>query len=308
MGCTIMAAGFVYFINPYNIVPGGVYGVSIVLHNLFPSIQVGTFGYMFDVPLLILSMVLLGAKLGTRTIVAALITPFIMNFLSYIGYPNEEALHALDPSLLVGGLLDMTDHLLLTSIIGASLIGIGEGLVVRNQATTGGSDIVAMILQKYAHIRFSTGILMVDAVVVGFGLVVIGFGIGSADDVAQPSFYLSFYSLIAIFVTSRVLARVINGEKNDKLIFVISDKELPLLHKYILEDLDRTATHIKSSGLYTKAEKQMLFLVVSYKEVAGLKAMIKEADPNAFVVVTDAYDAFGEGWKELPSRNEVQPE
>ncbi len=308
LGCTIMAAGFVYFINPYNIVPGGVYGVSIVLHNLFPSIQVGTFGYMFDVPLLILSMVLLGAKLGTRTIVAALITPFIMNFLSYIGYPNEEALHALDPSLLVGGLLDMTDHLLLTSIIGASLIGIGEGLVVRNQATTGGSDIVAMILQKYAHIRFSTGILMVDAVVVGFGLVVIGFGIGSADDVAQPSFYLSFYSLIAIFVTSRVLARVINGEKNDKLIFVISDKELPLLHKYILEDLDRTATHIKSSGLYTKAEKQMLFLVVSYKEVAGLKAMIKEADPNAFVVVTDAYDAFGEGWKELPSRNEVQPE
>lgn len=308
MGCTIMAAGFVYFINPYNIVPGGVYGVSIVLHNLFPSIQVGTFGYMFDVPLLILSMVLLGAKLGTRTIVAALITPFIMNFLSYIGYPNEEALHALDPSLLVGGLLDMTDHLLLTSIIGASLIGIGEGLVVRNQATTGGSDIVAMILQKYAHIRFSTGILMVDAVVVGFGLMVIGFGIGSADDVAQPSFYLSFYSLIAIFVTSRVLARVINGEKNDKLIFVISDKELPLLHKYILEDLDRTATHIKSSGLYTKAEKQMLFLVVSYKEVAGLKAMIKEADPNAFVVVTDAYDAFGEGWKELPSRNEVQPE
>ena len=308
LGCTIMAAGFVYFINPYNIVPGGVYGVSIVLHNLFPSIQVGTFGYMFDVPLLILSMVLLGAKLGMRTIVAALITPFIMNFLSYIGYPNEEALHALDPSLLVGGLLDMTDHLLLTSIIGASLIGIGEGLVVRNQATTGGSDIVAMILQKYAHIRFSTGILMVDAVVVGFGLVVIGFGIGSADDVAQPSFYLSFYSLIAIFVTSRVLARVINGEKNDKLIFVISDKELPLLHKYILEDLDRTATHIKSSGLYTKAEKQMLFLVVSYKEVAGLKAMIKEADPNAFVVVTDAYDAFGEGWKELPSRNEVQPE
>ena len=308
MGCTIMAAGFVYFINPYNIVPGGVYGVSIVLHNLFPSIQVGTFGYMFDVPLLILSMVLLGAKLGTRTIVAALITPFIMNFLSYIGYPNEEALHALDPSLLVGGLLDMTDHLLLTSIIGASLIGIGEGLVVRNQATTGGSDIVAMILQKYAHIRFSTGILMVDAVVVGFGLVVIGFGIGSADDVAQPSFYLSFYSLIAIFICSRVLARVINGEKNDKLLFVISNKKLPDLHQYIIEEMDRTATCIKSSGLYTKEDKEMLFLVVSYKEVAGLKAKIKEADPAAFVVVTDAYDTFGEGWKQLPSKNELQPE
>ena len=77
----------------------------------------------------------------------------------------------------------------------------------------------------------------------------------------------------------------------------------------IIKDLDRTATCIKSSGLYTGAEKEMLFLVVSYKEVAGVKLKIKEADPRAFVVVTDAYDAFGEGWKQLPSSvNELQPE
>ena len=68
-----MAAGFVFFINPYNIVPGGVYGCSIVLHNLFPSIQVGTFGYILDVPLLILSVLLLGSKLGARTLAAALV-------------------------------------------------------------------------------------------------------------------------------------------------------------------------------------------------------------------------------------------
>lgn len=308
VGCTIMAAGFVYFINPYSIVPGGVYGASIVLHNLFPTIQVGTFGYMFDIPLLILSVVLLGAKLGARTIVAALFTPLVMNLMSSLSYPTPEALHALDPTQLLGGMLDMTDHLMLTTIIGAAVIGIGEGLVVRNQATTGGSDIVAMILQKYAHIRFSNAILLVDGVVVFFGLVVIGFGVGGAEDVAQPSWHLSFYSLIAIFVTSRVLARVINGEKNDKLIFVISSKSLTDLHRYILDDMERTATCIKSSGLYTKEDKEMLFLVVSYKEVADLKTKIKEADPSAFVVVTDAYDTFGEGWKELPSKNEVQPE
>lgn len=308
VGCTIMAAGFVFFINPYNIVPGGVYGASIVLHNLFPTIQVGTFGYVFDIPLLILSVVLLGAKLGSRTIVAALVTPLIMNALSALSYPTEEALHALDPALLLGGTLNLTDHLMLATVIGAAVIGIGEGVVVRSQATTGGSDIVAMILQKYAHIRFSNAILLVDGVVVCFGLVVIGFGIGGAEDVGQPSWHLSFYSLIAIFVTSRVLARVINGEKNDKIIFVISDKKLPDLHQYIIQDMDRTATCIKSSGLYTKSDKEMLFLVVSYKEVAGLKAKIKEADPNAFVIVTDAYDTFGEGWKELPSKNEVQPE
>lgn len=308
IGCIILAAGFVYFINPYNLVPGGVYGASIVLHNIFPSIQVGTFGYMFDIPLLILSVILLGAKLGARTIVAALFTPLVMNVLSILSYPSEEALHALDPTQLLGGCMDMTDHLMLTSVIGAAVIGIGCGIVVRSQATTGGTDIVAMILQKYCHIRFSRAILLVDGLVVTFGLVVIGFGIGNPDDVNQPSWHLSFYSLIAIFVTSRVVAYVINGEKNDKLLFVISDMEMTDLHDYIINDLERTATCIKSSGLYTKSDKEMLFLVVSYKEVNGIKQKIKEVDPHAFVVVTDAYDAFGEGWKQLPSAGELQPE
>ena len=159
LGCTFLAAGFVFFINPYNIVPGGVYGASIVLHNLFPSIQVGTFGYMFDIPLLLLSVWLLGAKLGARTIVAALTTPLIMNVMSKLIYPTQEALEQLDPAQMLGGCLNMSDHLMLTSIIGAVVIGIGSGLVVCNQATTGGTDIVAMILQKYAGIRFSTAIM-----------------------------------------------------------------------------------------------------------------------------------------------------
>lgn len=308
IGCIIVAAGFVFFINPYNIVPGGAYGASIVLHNLFPSIQVGTFGYMFDIPLLVLSVVLLGTKLGARTIAAALTTPLLMNMMSKMAYPTEEALHALDPSQLIGGTMNLSDHLMLACVMGATLIGIGTGIVVRNQATTGGSDIVGMLLQKYCHIRFSKAILLVDGAVVCFGLLVIGFGIGSAEDSTQPSWHLSFYSLIAIFIISRVIAYMINGSKNDKLIFVISDKQMTALHSYILKDLDRTATCIKSSGLYTGKEKEMIFLVVSYKEVAGVKHTIKAADSKAFVVVTDAYDTFGEGWKQLPSPNEIDPE
>lgn len=307
VGCIIVAAGFVFFINPYNIVPGGVYGASIVLHNLFPSIQVGTFGYMFDVPLLLLSVVLLGSSLGARTLVAALFTPLAMNMISLWVYPTPEALHALDPSQMLGGLMDFSDHIMMTTIMGALLVGVGSGLVVRNQATTGGSDIVAMILQKYAKLRFSRAILLVDATVVCFGLVVIGLGLGDSGN-GQPALYLSFYSLIAIYVISTVLAYVINGAKDDKLLFVISDKELNGLHDYILKDLDRTATCIKSHGLYTGNNKEMLFLVVNRREVIGVKHIIKEVDPAAFVVVTDAYDTYGEGWKQLPSRNEIQPE
>lgn len=307
-GCTIMAIGFVFFINPYNIVPGGVYGASIVLHNIFPNIQVGTFGYMFDIPLLIISVIFLGSKLGSRTIVAALATPLIMNVVSSLVYPTQEALQQLDPSQLLGGSMNMTDHLMLTTIIGATLIGIGCGIVVRNNATTGGSDIVGMMLHKYLHIRFSKAILLVDACVVLFGLLVIGFGIGCKEGVSQQSWHLSFYSLIAIYISSRVLAYILTGAKDDKLIFVISEKEMESLHHFILFEINRSATCIKSSGLYSKAEKHMLFLVVSGKEVRHLKNKIKDVDPSAFVVVTDAYDTFGEGWKQLPSVGEINPE
>lgn len=310
-GTAVMASGFVFFINPYNIVPGGVYGASIVMHNIFPSIQVGTFGYFFDVPLLILSVVLLGSKLGMRTIVSALFLPLVMNAMSWLAYPTQEALEQLDPTQLCGGIINLSDHLFLTTIIGSTIIGIGCGIVVRNNATTGGSDIVAMILQKYLQIKFSVGILIVDSVVVTFGLIVIGFGIGSnieTPEAAGPSCLLSFYSLIAIYVASRVIAFTINGSKNDKLMFVISNGSLDRLKDYIINDLDRSGTYIKSKGLYTQEDKEMIMLVVSYRQTNLLKAKIKEVDPRAFVIVTDAYDAYGEGWKPLPLANELEPE
>ena len=89
---------------------------------------------------------------------------------------------------------------------------------------------------------------------------------------------------------------------------MISERPINELRKFILEDLERTATLIKSEGLYTGTSKEMLFIVVSYKEVSEIKLKIKEADPTSFVVVTDAYDTFGEGWKTLPSAHEIQPE
>lgn len=308
VGCLVMATGFVFFINPYNIVPGGVYGASIVLHNLFPSIQVGTFGYCFDVPLLITSMLLLGSKLGSRTIVAALSTPAIMNLLSTLAYPTQQALEALDPTLIAGGRLDMSDHLMLTTLIGATLIGIGSGVIVNNKATSGGTDIVAMLMQKYLRIPFSTSILLADGVVVGFGLLVIGLGVGSSEPTTPSGCLLSFYSLIAIFVSSRVVARVIAGVRDAKLLFIISNQPVAELQEYIIHRLDRTATRIQCRGLYTNGEKEMLFLVINNKEVPGVKEVIREADPRAFVVVTDAYDTFGEGWKQLPAKGEISPE
>ena len=305
-GCAIMAAGYVFFINPYNIVPGGVYGASIVMHNLFPSIQVGTFGYMFDIPLLILALIIFGGGFGARTIIAALLTPGLMNIMSSLAYPTKEALQALDPAQLLDGKIDLSNDLMLATVMGSVMLGVGVGLVVRNQATTGGTDIVAMMLQKYAHINFSNGVLLADAVVVIAGLLVIGFGWGTAEDVESGGWMLSLYSLIAIFLSSRVIARVIDGASYDKMIFIVSENHQEELRNFITVDLDRSATYIKARGMYTGAEKEMIFLVVSRKEVKSVEHRIKDIDPQAFMVVTDAYDTFGEGFKPLPDKDEIQ--
>ena len=309
LGCLIMAVGYSYFVSPYNIVPGGVYGMGIVLHNVFPSIQVGTFGYMIDVPLLASAIIVFGRQFGGRTLFAACLTPGLINLLSWIAFPNQEALEALDPKQLFGGVIDLSNDLMLASLLGAVLIGLGVGLVLRNQATTGGKDIIAMYLQKFAKMKFSTGILLADSCVVLSGLLVIGFGVGSGADreaVEGGSWLLSFYSLITIYVSSRVLAYVIDGASYDKLLFIISENHHAELRDFIIEDMDRSGTYIKGKGMYTDQDREMIFVVVSRKEVHLVQNKVREIDPKAFMVVTDAYETFGEGFKQFPDKDTIQ--
>ena len=308
LGCMIMGSGFVLFVNPYNFVPGGVYGAGIVLHNIFPSIQVGTFGYMFDIPLMIVAILIFGGKFGARTVVAALFTPGFMNLLTRLVYPTEEAIQSLDPALLLGGSINLSEDLLLTAIIGSVLIGGGQGIVVRTQATTGGTDIIAMLLQKYCGIKFSTGIFLADMVVITSGLVVIGFGFGIGENAGDGGWVLTLYSLITIFLCSRVVARVIDGASYDKLLFIISDRNLKEFRDYIMDDLERSATYIKAKGMYTDKEKEMIFLVVNRKEVKSVQQKIHQIDEKAFVVVTDAYDTYGEGFKPFPKEGTIEAE
>ena len=306
VGCSIMGTAYVLFINPYNFVPGGVYGMAIVMHNIFPSIQVGTFGYMFDVPLMIIALLVFGSKFGARTVMAAAYTPGFMNILTRLVYPDAAAVESLDPTLLLGGNLNLSNDLLVAALLGALLTGVGMGIVVRQQATTGGTDIVAMLLQKYAGIKFSTGILYADGFVVLAGLLVIGFGllIGEPD---PSGWLLTIYSLVIIYTSSRVLAYILDGASYDKLLFIITDHHAEM-KQFIIQDLDRSATYIRSRGMYTDAERDMIFLVVSQKEVRRVQQQIRQIDPRAFLVVTDAYDTYGEGFKAFPEESDLQAE
>lgn len=306
LGCALLALGYVLFISPYNIVPGGVYGAGIVLHNIFPNIQVGTFGYMFDIVLLIMAFIAFGPRFGSKTVVAALLTPGLMNLFTFLVYPNKEAMDALDPSQLLGGVLNMSEHLMLTTIVGAVVLGVGVGLVVKEQATTGGTDIVAMMLQKYCKMTFSSGVLVADSLVVLAGLLVIGCGFGTGGEIAKDAWQLPLYSLIAIYISSRVLAYMLDGASYDRIIFIITSHHNEEFRRYILEEMDRSGTYIKTSGMYTNAEKEMIFLVVPRHELTKVQRAVREYDPKAFMVVANAYNTFGEGFKPMPEKHELE--
>lgn len=307
-GCLLVSIAFVIFINPYDLVPGGIYGLALVLHNIFPSIQVGTFGYMFDVPLILTAILIFGGKFGGRTIFASFLTPGLMNLLDYLVYPNSEAIEALDPTLLLGGTVNLSEHLMLAAIIGGCFSGVGVGIVIRNNAATGGTDITGMLLHRFAHMKFANGVLLSDAIIVLCGLIVIGFGIGLPEGKEAQGLLLSLYSAVCIFVNAKVLGYTIDGASREKLLFIICDEHSEAMRNYILHDLDRGGTYIKASGMYTNNEKEMIFLVVSRKEVRNIQHKIKEFDPRAFVVVTDAYDTFGEGFKPFPHEDAMPVE
>ena len=307
LGCTLLAGGYVLFITPYKIVPGGVYGAGIVLNTIFPQLEVGTYGYMFDAVLLVLAFAAFGPRFGSKTVVAALITPGIMNLITYLVYPAEvlasNAPDKLAAANMLGGILDWSDNLILATIVGAVILGAGVGLVVREQATTGGTDIVAMMLQKYCKLTFSQGVLIADSCVVLAGLAVIGFG---ENGNIVNGLMLSFYSLIAIYVSSRILALMLDGASYDRIIFIITSHHNEDFRRYILEELDRSGTYIKANGMYTQSEKEMIFLVVPRHELVNVQRAIKEYDPKAFMVVANAYNTFGEGFKPMPEKHELE--
>lgn len=307
-GCFLVAVAFVVFINPYDLVPGGIYGLALVLHNLFPSIQVGTFGYMFDVPLILTALLIFGGKFGGRTIFASFVTPGLMNLLDYLVYPSREAIEALDPALLLGGTVDLSSHLMLAAIIGGCFSGVGVGIVIRNNAATGGTDITGMLLHKFAKMKFSNGVLLSDAIIVLCGLVVIGFGVGLPEGKEAQGLLLSLYSAVCIFVNAKVLGYTIDGASRDKLLYIICEEHSESMREYILHELNRGGTYLKAQGMYTHNDKEMIFLVVNRKEVRNVQHKIKEFDPRAFVVVTDAYDTFGEGFKPFPQEDGMPTE
>ncbi len=278
VGSFVLALSYVLFINPYDIVPGGVYGLGIILHSIFPDIQVGTFGLAFDIPLLITGLIIFGSRFGAKTIVAAIITPFFMNFLTTVC--GEE------PATMLGGHINLSGDMVLAALFGGVGGGVGLGLILKTNATSGGTDIIAMIVSKYTHAPIAKSMMFVESTIVVIGLIVFG------------DWKLPLYSIITIFLMTKTLDYIISGGSTDKLLFIISEKHDDI-RKYVIDNLERGGTYIKASGMYTHSDKNMMFVVISRRELALVQSYIKEVDPLVFMVVVNAHETLGDGFKSL---------
>lgn len=269
VGAFIMAAGFVLFITPYKIVPGGVYGVSIVLHHLFGT-PVGLIALCFDIPLTILGIKILGPRFGIKTVVGFVLTAGFVDLLTYLW--GDQPL--------------VENDALLSSIFGGVFIGLGLGMIFKAKATSGGSDIIAMIVAKYTKLPLGQLMIVVDSAIVLVGVV------------AFQDWKIPMYSLIVIFITGRVVDVVLQGISYDKTLFIISEKPKELRDK-IVNDLNRGGTFIQGKGMYNGNERTIIYTVVNRRELAMLQDFIHRTDPSAFMTVINANEILGEGFKSL---------
>ncbi len=287
IGSFILAAGFVYFIDPHKIVPGGVYGIGIVVKNMTAEIMgngikipfisepifkdglgIGIVGLMLNIPLTILGIKMLGPRFGVKTIIGFVLTSIFIDFLD-AGFSGA-----------------LVDDVLLSCVFGGVLIGFGLGLIFKSKATSGGSDIVAMIAVKYTKMSLGLLLIIVDSVIVLFGLLIF------------KDWKIPLYSWIVIYITGKVIDATLQGISYDKALFIISDKYEEIRDK-IIKDLNRGGTLIDGVGMYKGLDKKIIFTNVNRREQTILQDFIKDIDPYAFMTVIDAHEVLGNGFKPI---------
>ncbi len=262
IGCFIVAVSFNLFLVGNNLVPGGVGGIAIILKNLFginPSIVI----LILDLLLLILSYFLLGRVTTRGSILGSILFPLFVELTANIGdYIDID-----------------TSQLLLSAIFGGVVYGFGAGLIFKAGFTTGGTDILNQIISKYAKISMGNSMLISD------GLIVLasGFIFGATK---------LMYGIIILYLISYMSDKVILGISDCKAFYIVTDKDLEI-KEFILKYLNRGVTVFNAKGGYTKTRQNVLLCVLRTKEYYKLKEGINEIDPNAFFVVTDAYEVFG---------------
>jgi uncharacterized membrane-anchored protein YitT (DUF2179 family) len=266
IGAVITAVSLNMFLIPNKVAAGGVSGLATVLHYL-TNWPVGLIMLAFNIPLFIIGLKVMGARYGINTLFGAGVL--------------SVAIDVMAPFTPV-----LTSDLLLNSLYGGVVGGIGMGIVFRSKGNTAGTALAAVILNKLLGFRVGQAMMAADFFVIVFA----GFAFKSAE--------LSLYALISIFVTGQIVDLVQEGPSTSKAFFVMSNKSKQVADA-IIKEMDRGVTVLQAKGGYTGEPRETLLCVVSTSEVTQLKEVIYQIDSKAFVIVTTAHEVLGEGFTEI---------
>lgn len=266
VGTGLMALAIQCIYDPVGLVTGGFTGVAIIAKYVTKgAVPLWLTNLVLNVPLFLLAALIKGKKFVTRTAVA---TVLLSAWLYVIPLWN----------------LAEGDYVL-SAIFGGVICGVGMGMVLLARATTGGTDMLAALIQhKLRHYTIMQIICVIDGIIVAVGIY--SFGVKAA-----------LYAIVAIYVTSKVSDTLMEGMKYSKAVFIVSDRYKEISDA-IMTQMDRGVTGLDAVGMYSGDEKCMLYCVVSKKEIVVLKEIILKIDNNAFVIVTDAREVVGEGFLE----------
>ena len=299
LGSLLFAVGDVMFVNPYNLAPGGVYGLANVFHALW-GWKISVAGICMDIPLLIIGTIVLGPRFGIKTIVSVILIP-IFTYVLEITWGYAPVIHdGLYESSegLVSYLTYTVGHgeaaidkffipdFFLNTVVAGLIYGVAIGVIFRAGATSGGSDIISMIIHKYTKISLGVLVLIVDSCI-SLTTLIIG-------DIRLP-----IYSIILIFIESKIIDVIVEGVTTYKTVFIITDK-VEEVKNFILNDLERGGTCFPGIGLYQGQERRMIYVTLDRTDLVKLKANLRHLDPNAFVNVIESAEIMGYGFKALP--------
>jgi uncharacterized membrane-anchored protein YitT (DUF2179 family) len=262
IGSAVIALAFNVFLLPNRIASGGVSGISTILDAVL-GWEPAFVQWSFNIPLFIAGVLLLGKQFGIKTLVGTIFLPFVV--------------------FLTNGLEPWTNDPLLGALFGGISVGLGLGLVFRGKASTGGTDLAAQIINKYTGFTLGTCVALIDGLIVLTAAIVFDIERG-------------LYALIALYVTTKTIDLVQIGLGRSKMTMIISNRQAEI-QEAILNKIDRGVTKLSAYGGYTDHERPVVMCVVDQTEFTKLKQLVKTIDPTAFIIVMDASEVLGEGFK-----------
>lgn len=287
-GSVLFAMGYSWFLAPYKIAPGGIGGLAQIFYHIF-HIPLGISMILLNVPLFIVSMIMMGKRFGLRTLYGFLITGFMTDFMSLsnlhkMGIIKDMAKY----TFVVNGekiySMIAPNEIYLAAVAGSVLLGLGLGVIFRFKGSTGGTDIPVAILKQKTGIPIGTGYWIVETLII------------LTISVVFKDIKLIIWGYINLFITAKITDLASEGLPYVKGVYISSSKSNEI-RKVILEKLHRGVTVYKTKGGYSGKDQEMLFCAMNRRQVPILKEIVRDIDPKSFVLLTDIYDVMGYGFK-----------